>query len=178
MFFHFLVRISIAAWMKRSERDIALARAVRNERSTARSRQLTSDDSAALMLSGAAPSMGNDVTARWSTTATKTENVVFTQREKNVGVSDRPVALVTGASRGIGKACVLALATAGFDLAFTARTEREGEGRDDSDAGGGATVEGSLERTSAEASALGAQTLPLIADLTPCCTPATTQAIS
>ena len=81
-------------------------------------------------------------------------------------MSDRPVALVTGASRGIGKACVLALATAGFDLAFTARTEREGEGLDDSDAGGGATVEGSLERTSAETSALGAQTLPLIADLT------------
>jgi NAD(P)-dependent dehydrogenase (short-subunit alcohol dehydrogenase family) len=78
----------------------------------------------------------------------------------------RRVALVTGASRGIGKACVLALASAGFDVAFTARTAREGEGVDDSDAGDGASVEGSLERTSTEAQSLGAATLPLIADLT------------
>ncbi|HEX3706802.1 MAG TPA: SDR family NAD(P)-dependent oxidoreductase [Mycobacteriales bacterium] len=77
----------------------------------------------------------------------------------------KPVALVTGASRGIGKACVLALASAGFDVAFTARTAREGEGRDDSDAGGGVAVEGSLERTAAEADALGATTLPVVADL-------------
>lgn len=77
----------------------------------------------------------------------------------------RPVALVTGASRGIGKACVLALASEGFDVAFTARTSREGEGRDDSDAGGNAVVEGSLERTATEAEALGADALPLVADL-------------
>lgn len=79
---------------------------------------------------------------------------------------ERPVAFVTGASRGIGKACVLALAQAGFDVAFTARTAKEGEGRDDSDAGGGIAVEGSLERTAAEAGAAGATTLPLVADLT------------
>lgn len=79
---------------------------------------------------------------------------------------DRPIALVTGASRGIGKACVLALAGAGFDVAFTARTATEGEGRDDSDAGGGAPVEGSLERTATEAAARGALVLPLVADLT------------
>jgi NAD(P)-dependent dehydrogenase (short-subunit alcohol dehydrogenase family) len=78
----------------------------------------------------------------------------------------RPVALVTGASRGIGKACVLALADAGFDVAFTARTAKEGDGRDDSDAGGGVEVEGSLERTAAETEARGARTLPLVADLT------------
>ncbi|HEX3900332.1 MAG TPA: SDR family oxidoreductase [Mycobacteriales bacterium] len=81
-------------------------------------------------------------------------------------MSTRPVALVTGASRGIGKACVIALASAGFDVAFTARTAREGEGRDDSDAGGNAVVEGSLERTAAEAESLGARALPLVADLT------------
>jgi NAD(P)-dependent dehydrogenase (short-subunit alcohol dehydrogenase family) len=79
--------------------------------------------------------------------------------------TDRRVALVTGASRGIGKACVLALADAGFDVAFTARTAKEGEGRDDSDAGGGVAVEGSLETTAAEAEARGAQALPLVADL-------------
>jgi NAD(P)-dependent dehydrogenase (short-subunit alcohol dehydrogenase family) len=78
----------------------------------------------------------------------------------------RPVALVTGASRGIGKACVLALAAAGFDVAFTARTAKEGEGRDDSDAGDNAVVEGSLERTASEAEALGAHALPMVADLT------------
>jgi NAD(P)-dependent dehydrogenase (short-subunit alcohol dehydrogenase family) len=78
----------------------------------------------------------------------------------------RPVALVTGASRGIGKACAAALAIAGFDVAFTARTAREGEGRDDSDAGGDAPIEGSLDVTAAQVSAVGAQALPLVADLT------------
>ena len=34
----------------------------------------------------------------------------------------RKVAFVTGASRGIGKACALHLARAGFDVAVTART--------------------------------------------------------
>jgi len=42
-------------------------------------------------------------------------------------------ALVTGASRGIGKATAVALARAGLDVAFTARTVHEGEGLDDSD---------------------------------------------
>jgi NAD(P)-dependent dehydrogenase (short-subunit alcohol dehydrogenase family) len=82
-----------------------------------------------------------------------------------VDAMERPVALVTGASRGIGKACVLALARAGFDVGFTARTEREGDGRDDSDAGGDAVIEGSLERTAAETEALGTRALPLVADL-------------
>jgi len=78
----------------------------------------------------------------------------------------RPVALVTGASRGIGRACAIALADSGFDVAFTARTAKEGEGRDDSDSGGGVQIEGSLESTAAEVEARGAQALPLVADLT------------
>jgi NAD(P)-dependent dehydrogenase (short-subunit alcohol dehydrogenase family) len=83
-----------------------------------------------------------------------------------MAASHRPVALVTGASRGIGRACASALAEAGFDVAFTARTAKEGEGRDDSDSGGNASIEGSLERTATEVEARGAQALPLVADLT------------
>jgi NAD(P)-dependent dehydrogenase (short-subunit alcohol dehydrogenase family) len=73
---------------------------------------------------------------------------------------------VTGASRGIGRACAVALGAAGYDVAFTARTVKEGDGRDDSDSGGNAVIEGSLERTAAQVTASGVRALPLVADLT------------
>jgi NAD(P)-dependent dehydrogenase (short-subunit alcohol dehydrogenase family) len=76
----------------------------------------------------------------------------------------RRVALVTGASRGIGKATALALAGSGLDVAITARTVHEGEGRDDSDAGGG-TVPGSLDTTAAGVEASGARALSVPMDL-------------
>lgn len=43
--------------------------------------------------------------------------------------SQRPVALVTGSTRGIGKACALALASAGFHVAINGRDNAEGRAR-------------------------------------------------
>jgi NAD(P)-dependent dehydrogenase (short-subunit alcohol dehydrogenase family) len=79
----------------------------------------------------------------------------------------RPVALVTGASRGIGRRTALALAAAGHDVAFTARTVAEGEGRipPRHGAGGAIPVPGSLARTRAEIEALGVRALPVQMDL-------------
>jgi NAD(P)-dependent dehydrogenase (short-subunit alcohol dehydrogenase family) len=74
------------------------------------------------------------------------------------------VALVTGASRGIGKATALALADAGLDVAITARTVREGEGIDDSDSAGRA-MPGSLETTASLVEERGARVLAVPMDL-------------
>ncbi|TDC56240.1 SDR family oxidoreductase [Actinomadura sp. KC345] len=79
----------------------------------------------------------------------------------------KPVALVTGASRGIGRRTALALAAAGHDVAFTARTAEEGAGRIPPRHGtsGAIPVPGSLARTRAEIEALGARALPVRMDL-------------
>ncbi len=73
--------------------------------------------------------------------------------------------MVTGATRGIGKATAVALARSGWDVAVTGRTVREGDGRDESDTGGGRLLPGSLEATGLALRAHGRRTLELVADL-------------
>ena len=71
-------------------------------------------------------------------------------------MTSAPVALVTGASRGIGKATALALADAGFDVAITARTVHEGDSSEGP---------GSLDTTAALVEKAGARVLAARMDL-------------
>lgn len=79
------------------------------------------------------------------------------------------VAFITGASRGIGRACALELADTGFDIAITARTVSEGEAREHSStlkASDASPLPGSLDSTSALISRKGVQAFTVAADLT------------
>src|ERR1700739_4191867 len=81
---------------------------------------------------------------------------------------DRKVALVTGASRGIGKVCAQWLARAGHDVAVTARTVHEGETREHSSPvkqSRTTPLPGSLDATAELIEAEGAKALPVAADL-------------
>jgi NAD(P)-dependent dehydrogenase (short-subunit alcohol dehydrogenase family) len=78
------------------------------------------------------------------------------------------VAFVTGASRGIGKACAIELAKAGFDVAISARTVQEGEAREHSStlkASNTKPLPGSLRATAEEVEKAGAKALLVPADL-------------
>ncbi|HEY4547207.1 MAG TPA: SDR family NAD(P)-dependent oxidoreductase [Pedomonas sp.] len=66
------------------------------------------------------------------------------------------VALVTGGTRGIGKAAAIELARRGFAVAVTGRTRKEGDGRLNSGAQA-VTVPRSLDTTVHEIEALGGE---------------------
>lgn len=64
-------------------------------------------------------------------------------------------AVVTGATRGIGRATAIALARRGYDVAITGRTVREGD----------ASLPGSLESVAAAIEECGQQAVPTVLDI-------------
>lgn len=85
-------------------------------------------------------------------------------------MSDRPVAVVTGASRGIGRSTAIALARAGYDVVITARsvtaTSVPFAGTTHNDPDAGAVLPGGLPEVAAAIEAHGARCVCVPMDLT------------
>ncbi len=84
------------------------------------------------------------------------------------GGRERPVAFVTGASRGVGRSCAIELARQGFDVALSARTVREGEAREHSSTlarSDTSPLPGSLDSTAEAVREAGGRALVVPADL-------------
>ena len=77
-------------------------------------------------------------------------------------VTSAPVALVTGASRGIGRGVALALARLGHTVVITGRTLREGDATNPAT---GHRLPGSLATTAREIDELGARCVPIEHDV-------------
>jgi NAD(P)-dependent dehydrogenase (short-subunit alcohol dehydrogenase family) len=77
------------------------------------------------------------------------------------GSGQARVAMVTGASRGIGRCGALALAARGYDVVITGRTVHEGDGR-----ARDIPIPGSLDKTASEIEATGRRALAIAMDVT------------
>ena len=76
------------------------------------------------------------------------------------------VALVTGGTRGIGKAAAIELARRGFAVAVTGRTRKEGEGKSEEETGSASiALPGSLETTVQEIEVMGGQAIGIPMDI-------------
>ena len=74
-------------------------------------------------------------------------------------------AVVTGASRGIGKASAIALAKSGFDVAITARTVLRNDPSPEPSGISAEMLPGSLEETAEVIRSFGVKAFPMYMDL-------------
>jgi len=77
--------------------------------------------------------------------------------------NDKPVAFITGASRGIGAETAVTLAQSGYRVAITARTLSDGETHDH--LGHSTALPGSLEATAEAVARTGGEALCLRGDI-------------